>query len=288
MPVYIPSLSEAYRKAKYNWNYLLIDARLRYYSNSSNPRVVHTKFSNQPLLSLRTYPHDKYFVKQGEFLTLARKDDNDIVSFLDCYNEASLASHANPTQYCMPGLPTQYCTPGLFEVVKLSEGEWRPLASDRLHDWFRTQVPKEQTDKIMARAHERKKELVGKMKMRLRAKVGSATDKEEQLIDMPLSPVTSKSEGHMLELARVRFEGDPNQRCKCAKCDEKKIWQTVLNDVSLSAARLSTGSECTDDEQSPMHSPKNSPKKGAKRDVFAENYRQGRTRFFERCSVVWP
>lgn len=44
-----------------------------YYNTDRNPRVIHTRLPQQQLLSLRTWPRDKYLIKPGEFLTLARR-----------------------------------------------------------------------------------------------------------------------------------------------------------------------------------------------------------------------
>lgn len=71
------SLDDFIHNVRYKISYYRIHARLNYYSNSKNPRVIHTKFKNQKLTTLRTNPHDPYFVKPGEFLTLAKKEPED-------------------------------------------------------------------------------------------------------------------------------------------------------------------------------------------------------------------
>lgn len=58
---------------RYKVDYLKTRYKQRYYSNDKNPRVIQTKLKNQRLLSLRTQPHDKYFIKPGEFLALVPK-----------------------------------------------------------------------------------------------------------------------------------------------------------------------------------------------------------------------
>lgn len=58
---------------RYKVEYYKTRYKQRYYSNDRNPRVIQTKLKNQLLLSLRTQPHDKYFLKPGEFLALVPK-----------------------------------------------------------------------------------------------------------------------------------------------------------------------------------------------------------------------
>lgn len=94
------SLDEFVHSVKYNFDYYRIHARLNYYSNSRNPRVIHTKLKNQKLTSLRTNPHDPFFVRPGEFLTLAKKEpeDNDFDEILEYYNNARPRGvHTAPT-----------------------------------------------------------------------------------------------------------------------------------------------------------------------------------------------
>ncbi|ODV80552.1 uncharacterized protein CANTADRAFT_153147 [Suhomyces tanzawaensis NRRL Y-17324] len=56
---------------KHRWDILLVEWRRRRYSNSHDPRLIHTKLKGKTLLSLRAFPHDEYHLKPGEFLTLA-------------------------------------------------------------------------------------------------------------------------------------------------------------------------------------------------------------------------
>lgn len=82
--------------ARYKMDYYMIHARLNYYSNSKNPRVIHTRFQNQKLTSLRTNPHDPYFIRPGEFLTLAKKHpdpEHEFDELLSCYNQRRIEKY---------------------------------------------------------------------------------------------------------------------------------------------------------------------------------------------------
>ncbi|CUM50502.1 unnamed protein product [Debaryomyces tyrocola] len=67
------SLQYTFHDLRYKVEYYKTRYKQRYYSNDRNPRVIQTKLKNQRLLSLRTQPHDKYFIKPGEFLALVPK-----------------------------------------------------------------------------------------------------------------------------------------------------------------------------------------------------------------------
>lgn len=69
---------------RYKVDYHLINARVKYYSNSKNPRVIHTKLNNTHLVSLRTHPNQKYVVRTGDFLHLGPEDTiNDILQYYE-------------------------------------------------------------------------------------------------------------------------------------------------------------------------------------------------------------
>lgn len=71
------TLDEVIHSVRYNFDYYRIHARLNFYSNSKNPRVIQTRFKNQKLTTLRTNPHDPYYARPGEFLTLAKMEAPD-------------------------------------------------------------------------------------------------------------------------------------------------------------------------------------------------------------------
>ncbi|ODQ79726.1 hypothetical protein BABINDRAFT_161434 [Babjeviella inositovora NRRL Y-12698] len=56
---------------KYNYERLKIHYVHNKYSTSRNPRVVQGRIPNERLISLRTYPHDEYLLKPGEYFDFA-------------------------------------------------------------------------------------------------------------------------------------------------------------------------------------------------------------------------
>lgn len=250
--MYFPSVSDLCRKAQYKWDYLCIDARLRYYSNSSNPRVIHTKLKNQPLLSLRTYPHDKYLVKPGEFLTLAKRGDpeEDVLDFLDHYNEATLAvqvvkgsvGSAEREKAALMGSEEYWKT---HEPEKYNHSFWNPRAA-LVH-----------TDAMVAR-------VVGQFRRR------------EELVDVGQESL-APSECSNAQNDKNEAKCNCDARAKCKACRGAEVWRTVISDVLLLAARLSTGSEGTArDDYENLSCDLTELKR---KDVFAENYKQGRERW---------
>lgn len=90
------SWEDMIHNVRYKMDYYMIHARLNYYSNSKNPRVIQTRFQNQKLTSLRTNPHDPYFVRPGEFLTLAKRNpdpEQEFDELLSCYNQRKIANY---------------------------------------------------------------------------------------------------------------------------------------------------------------------------------------------------
>lgn len=71
------TVEDVFHSIKYKVDYYLIHARINYYSNSKNPRVIQNRFLDQIITTLRTNPHDPYLIKPGEFLTLAKKEQDD-------------------------------------------------------------------------------------------------------------------------------------------------------------------------------------------------------------------
>lgn len=55
-------------KARYNYSYLKAEYLRKYYSDNKNPRIIPSKLTDK-LISLRTFPVDKYLIKPGQFLS---------------------------------------------------------------------------------------------------------------------------------------------------------------------------------------------------------------------------
>lgn len=134
------TLDEVIHSVRYNFDYYLIHARLNYYSNSKNPRVIHTRFQNEKLTTLRTNPHDPFFVKPGEFLTLAKREpDPDIFDDLLSYYQQGRYRKTR-TAPVAPQLRDSYCPE--YEELDLrksrrsehSGGDYLPKSRPKRHE----------------------------------------------------------------------------------------------------------------------------------------------------------
>ena len=103
----LETIETAYHDIRYKIDYHLIHARLKYYSNSKNPRVIHTKLNNQTLITLRTNPHDLYLVRPGEFLTMGSEETG--------YNNETLDGVLQ-YYYHPEGLDVESCPPTFCET----------------------------------------------------------------------------------------------------------------------------------------------------------------------------
>lgn len=74
----LEGLKQTYRQARFKVRYTIADYKQRYYSNSGNPRIIAARVDNQPLVSLRTEPHDKYLHSPGSFLVVPEEEKPDI------------------------------------------------------------------------------------------------------------------------------------------------------------------------------------------------------------------
>lgn len=88
MKIHVPTLAEAWGQAKYKIDYFGIDMRLRFYSNSQNPRVIQTKLDSQPLLTLRTHPREDYWAQRRD-VDIQERTQAQIDDVLDIYHESS-------------------------------------------------------------------------------------------------------------------------------------------------------------------------------------------------------
>ncbi|KAI5958741.1 uncharacterized protein KGF55_005740 [Candida pseudojiufengensis] len=57
-------------KLRFNFNYFCIRTRQKYYSLDKNPRVIKSRISNHPFISLRTYQYYNQFTDFKLFLSI--------------------------------------------------------------------------------------------------------------------------------------------------------------------------------------------------------------------------
>lgn len=289
--MFLPTFEQACNAVRYKIDYYLIDARQRYYSNSRNPRVIQTKLQNQTLMSLRTCPHDKYLLNPGEFLTLGRKEDedNDLNSFVDLYNGKSEGegTEVNETQiYETPiGKETQMENEAQIEDEAQNENTKLVDLDQCSCDCHGSHI-QTSPQTLVSRASRLKRRFKRKSPEPKPFMAEPTIVEQLATADFQPEPLEHKTaaEISLKILGRFPFTGTKApqaQSCRCAKCvDEKKVWRTVLNDVSLSAARLSTGSDgptSREDYENLSCDFIESKKKNS--DVFAENLQAGKARF---------
>lgn len=257
----------AYRRVRYKIDYHLIELRRKYYSNSRNPRVIHSKLKDGILTTLRTCPRDKYLTKPGEFLSIEGEEHEDIDDLVDMYL-------ADPEDQLVD----------LQDTRSLAEDENKASA-----DIFSAQSPttqntpaSPQNDSDQLKSGELDKSEYTEPKGLPSKSKSSMSDLQKVWAKLPFTPsrmhtfinkststtVTSKSVG-------------AHQLSKSGACvgDDRKVWKTVLNDVSLSAARLSTGSDVASRDEFERLSGDFTDYKRKSVDVFADTLVHGRAKF---------
>ncbi|GEQ68472.1 hypothetical protein JCM33374_g2140 [Metschnikowia sp. JCM 33374] len=374
----LETLETAYHNVRYKLDYHLIHARLKYYSNSKNPRVIHTKLNNQRLITLRTNPHDPYLVKPGEFLTLGTSSGDYNTETLDgllkyYYESESLDIESCPPAFCEnkqihatePVETTRQINQKKSDKIT-GVGERVPFVkSSRKMESFQKQgIPVQEKQQVdlsnnwaspAASSAEPTKRGPRKVKRLLQRHAHITANKEESgeiVLDSPLesllpryiqssysSPLTftanesrehigkkyeftksspsGKDNGSLVEsespygqyaqyanylqvISPVesmsifrqnsakhsashspKLSRSPGQGYQESKPDEKKVWKMVLSDISLSAARLSTGSEGTSREGfESLKGDLTHAKVKENPDYFAENMKQGKAKFY--------
>lgn len=227
-PFVIPTIPEAYRKLRYKVKYFIVDTKLKWYSTSRNPRLVQSKFQGQTLITLRVHPRDKYLVKPGEFLSVERKRVNSfsLNSFVDMYCQEIVDNMSFPeykegeTSAFDKSLAESAVSQ--IQTVDIPETPMSPLT--RASNFFRS-TPKGETNEE-TKQDDKPLESPGirawkrKHLLRLMRRLGW---QEEEVVDVEKELVESK-------------------RVAESESASNKVWERVLNDISLSAAQISTGS----------------------------------------------
>lgn len=243
------SLSEHLRDLQYHIDYAKINYRQRYYSTSRNPRVIQARIGNEPLLSLRTYPLDLYIVKPGEFLALERKckrSKGKILQpsaedpFLNFSRLNSLEeSRELPVEASGSGDVTQSESPklGLKDRFRSFKGRYQslhllknnPLKLDAAAPSHDLPSPILETVNGDMAMWNQQIDNGGPQPPQLppRRPVRCASDTMKQ--SLCVRPDTSRANW-------VRRKSSGSRRS-----NESAVWKSVLNDISLSAARVTAG-----------------------------------------------
>lgn len=266
-----------YRRARYKVDYHLIELRRKYYSNSRNPRVIHSKLKRGILTTLRTCPNDKYLAKPGEYLSIEGAEPepqsepfDDLVDLyleepeeplVDLEDTRSATDHENgPSAEIMSAeTPATQFTP-------LSNDEFVLGSKSDLNLHF---------DKMAATPA--KTESPAKYKP-------SMSDLQKVWSRLPFTQYKLQSIMKRNAAATATTESvEAYQITKCAQSEDRRVWKTVLNDVSLSAARLSTGSDVGSKDEFENLSGDFTDYKRKPVDVFADTLVRGRAKFHGRA-----
>lgn len=213
-----------YTGLRYKVDYLVIDYKQRYYSNHRDPRIVQGKLGESPFISLRTFPHDKYLARIGEFLTLTRrgkeveaqKDEVEEEEEQSC--EIESAESADMTE-CLISSPIMYHP----RSVSLPE-ELTKYSSEEANN---TEEPK---TNIIQRLYKNyhPEVLIPKLKSPMLPKTPKSAKSVKSITKFSFTPTDvplPASRGDILSKGATRPE----------------VWKLVLNDISLHAARIPYG-----------------------------------------------
>lgn len=268
-----PDIHNVYRTCRYKLDYYLIEFRRKYYSNSRNPRVIQAKLKDQIILSLRTCPHDKYLVKQDEYLTLAEVGHeldpelghHSVGSVVEMY----LAETENPLLDLSDHSPGEEDDPQtaaeLFTPITPATQITSPTPGSENRTESGLEEPNSGSEEL--KKHEEKTK-------------PSLPDIQKVWAKLPFTSSRQTLKCKNAELTATNESVEAQDTSKWGKPTEgKMVWKTVLNDVSLSAARLSTGSDggSKEDYESLTGDFIDSRRKV---DLFVDNLAEGRAKFY--------
>jgi hypothetical protein len=297
---------------RYRFDHFVINQTQRYYSDNYNPRIIQTKLQDQTLLSLRTCPHDKYLVKRDEYLTLQRESsDSDFKKTRPSYDDYKHSDEFKMRQ-------SEYMNNGITErvgemIFKLDDSYLQPFKK-RFPDFIKPQSdpgqelislpttprkactcgchPEAELPDIidMSSIISPKTKRLRKMwRRRIEKKDDQEYDNQLEKRDRTDTKERDKNErDHKIE-GDHKNERDHNKELRQLQKNEinlerkNGIWKTVLNDISLSAARVSTG-----DVPKSSHHFQNlssdfidakSTDENSNQDVFAINLQQAKLKY---------
>lgn len=209
----MPTIPETYKRIRYKVNFFIVDTKLKWYLTSRNPRLIQSKFQGQTLISLRVHPHDKYLVKKGEFLSLEKKQP-------DHFSWGSLVD-----LYCQEAVENMSFPPPEEEIQEDPKGCEQPMIQSV--DIVNKRVSKITRASNFIRSFQRSKAETGR-------------DKESPGPGIRRRIMYSRlfRRGH----DKSSDEASPSNKSSDS-CP--RVWHRILNDVSLSAAQVSTGTAPT-------------------------------------------
>ncbi|CAH2351835.1 hypothetical protein CLIB1423_04S07030 [[Candida] railenensis] len=270
------SIIEGFRDLRYHINYAKIDYIQRYYSTSHNPRVIQARIGNEQLLSLRTYPQDEYLVKPGQFLVLEKRckmEDlrNELMKFqsagpessskLPPFNNDDFLNFSRLSSFQEGEEEQEDQENQEEELISIQEKETDNIEIGNIID-------SDQEVRVEVHSSAEDKEELPKKSLKQRLKSfktcysgmhsSSLLQSGQMLIPSPILETLSGAQlvakekeqedaGKIEEDAREdqcknRRESEIPPSSVCSKqSNGSEVWKNVLNDISLSAARVSIG-----------------------------------------------
>lgn len=228
---------------RYQVRYAKISYRQKYYSTSRNPRVIQAKIGNEPLISLRTYPQDEYLARPDEFLVLERRR-------IEAADE--IVSNEIISNDLMPPFEDPFMD--FSRLSSFQEGEEveeiTSTVSIELGDIEPIELPKLLKLKERFRFFRERYQNMNVVHISLQPSVSIPSpimellDEEtsEDEINVPL-----KEETTVVSTPRRLSLHQPKDLPTGVTGSKTEVWKSVLNDISLVAAKVSIG-----------HSPKSS------------------------------
>ncbi|KAK6456011.1 uncharacterized protein RJT20DRAFT_140687 [Scheffersomyces xylosifermentans] len=341
-------LQGVFHDVKYHWHYLAVDYRRKYYSTNRNPRVIQSKFQNQTLISLRTFPQCKYLIKPGEFLSVVPKDkkskqtlnnpteldlitpheDDFFVGFDDTFlirERRELVSKLNSIKRVnsAPELVSlrneligkHSCTCVCHDVTQqqMSNGEADESnlegKASNLKDMIRyfmgakkNNDNESSTNQSPFKGHESNMSLL--QDVLLLPELDEGTSGQSPLRHSPqVSGIHSQLQSFVSKLGNggsklsygssghpIVLESGGKTGLNLPADEKRRVWKTVLNEASLSAARISTGAEKSSDlklrnfssdfiDAKPQNLNNENDEVVKSADVFAANLEQAKRQF---------
>lgn len=315
---------EAYHDARFNFDHFIVDYKRKYYSLNQNPRVLRARVPNQPFTSLRTYEYcktipacvtedlsdeedDEY--KENVPEAWIRTTDIDLFpSFDACFDQSSnevvprrVLSEPNMDKVAQEFLETfslnmnvgsQTSPNGNEELIQSDNESEENAQLDSGMQYvgpFHLVYHTPQSDYIEVKKSNRLSRLVRSFSNVVSRGGEIIEPLQSALSSNPLSP------GLQTMDKQEPNSNEPIPRKPPPILDQQsiQIWKMVLNDASLSAARISTGNstspvvtnQCikgdfTDAKLAP------SPTPTKPNDIFAQHLEQAKLKYSPKSSLI--
>ncbi|KAI5967150.1 hypothetical protein CANMA_003207 [Candida margitis] len=313
---------KAYHDVRFNFDHFIVDYKRKYYSLNQNPRVLRTRVPNQPFTSLRTYEYcpsvpvfdvadtasvvlgdeDKENVPEAWIRTA---DINLFPSFDACFDQCSSEmqpprvfseSNLNIVGYdCLETFSLDMNVGSSTSPVKNEDEAMTHDDDEESTDYndsysgmqyvspFHLVYPTPSSDETEVKKSNRLSRLVRSL-----SNVGSrGYDKVEQ--SMPcVNLATPEMDNQEIKAASPK----PHRRPPAPENQpSNQIWKMVLNDASLSAARISTGNSTSavvtnQYIKGDFTDAKVSPATSTPKDIFAEHLEQAKLKYSPKSSLV--